>query len=440
MRGVDQLRTLSVRLLVDQGEGDHAHVDLGLIVPLVGIAACLCVLGVSLAVDGTLGKFVSFSLGFLGLCLLMAAAAFAPIRSMVLWGAIFLPLTGLWLVPALDAGIERIAAFVMLVVIGAVLYGSTAAVLIALWQIISLRWSLRPLLVSVGLAITLGLSVVLAEVLAAAAGFVLAPIGLLGVYGGTGCLVATLGLFAAGGVLVGLAACIVFSFAHRAALSACVFALSLLVGLISGPDRPDLPAISIAPISHDPDPKDKWTTDGSVQVYDALVDASTGLDTDLVIWPENAVTATFDLAQIADEPPLGDRAHLFGMTRYAGPDGPALVNSAVLLERGRVQVSDKVHLVPVIERSMPFFAPTDLILGTRRIFTLADDTRILPLLCYEVAFPVPDGDLDENPDIIVVLAAETGFWQRMTGAIAARHARARELETGIRVVRVSDRR
>lgn len=89
---------------------------------------------------------------------------------------------------------------------------------------------------------------------------------------------------------------------------------------------------------------------------------------------------------------------------------------------------------------MPFFSETDLITGTRRILTLANGTRILPLLCYEAAFPVPDKDLDGKPDIVIVLAAETGFWQRMTGAIAARHALARELETGIRVLRVSDRR
>lgn len=434
------MRTLNGQLLDGQNESDQTRVNLGLIVALVCIAVCLCVLGVSLAVDGALGIFASFSLGFLGLCLLMAAALFAPPRVMVLWGAIYVPLSGIWLAPALDVGFELIAAFVMLVVIGAVLYGSTAAVLIALWQIISLRWSLRPLLVSVGLAIALGLSVVLAEVLAAVAGFVLAPLGLLAVYGGYSWLVAGLGVFGASGVLVCLAACVVFSFAHRPAISACIFAIALLLGLISGPDRPASPALSIAAISHDPDPRIKWTPDGSVQVYDALVEASSGRHAELVVWPENAVTATFDLDQIADDPPLGDRAHLFGMTRYAGPDRPALVNSAVLLERGRVQVSDKVHLAPVIERSMPFFAPTYLIPGTRRILTLSNGTRILPLLCYEAAFPIPDEDLDESPDIIVILAAETGFWQHMTGAIASRHVRARELETGIRAVRVSDRR
>lgn len=414
--------------------------DHWLVIPFVGLAACLCALAVSFGGDGRFDVFGSFSLGFTGLCLLMAAASFAPARVMTLWGAIYVPISGFWLAPALDAGFELVGGFVLLAVIGAVLYGWTAAVLFTLWQIIYLRWSLQPLFVSLGRAVAFGLSVVLAEWIAAIAGLVLAPIGLLAVYGGHSWLVAGLGVFSAGGVLVGLAACVVFSFAYRPAISACIFALVLLLGLMSGPERPALPAILISAISHDPDPRGKWTPDGSVQVYDALVQASGGNDADLVIWPENAVTVTFDLDQIVDAPPLGERAHLFGMTRYAGPDGPALVNSAVLLEDGQVQASDKVHLVPVIERSMPFFSQSDLITGTRRILTLANGIRILPLLCYEAAFPVPDRDLDDTPDIIIVLAAETGFWQRMTGAIAARHARARELETGIRVVRVSDRR
>jgi apolipoprotein N-acyltransferase len=370
----------------------------------------------------------------------MVAASFAPARVMTLWGAIYVPLSGLWLAPALDAGLELVGGFVLLAVIGAVLYGATTVVVLTLWQNIRLRWSLRPLFVSGGRAVAMGLSVALAESMAAAAGFVLAPLGLLAVYGGYGWLVAGFGVFATSGILAGLAAGVVFSFPRRPAIAAGVSAVILTAVLLPAPPRPASAGITMAVVSHNPDPVDKWTPDGSQRIYDTLVAASAGLDDDLVIWPENAMTASFDLDLIAENPPLGDQAHLFGMTRFVAPNGPTLVNSAVLFEAGRMQASDKIHLAPVIERSMPLFAPTNLIPGTRRILTLANGTRILTLLCYEAAFPVPDVDLNGDPDIIIVLAAETGLWHRMTGAIAARHARARELETRIRVLRVSDRR
>ena len=41
-------------------------------------------------------------------------------------------------------------------------------------------------------------------------------------------------------------------------------------------------------------------------------------------------------------------------------------------------------------------------------------------------------------DLILVLSAEAGFLQGFVSSIVDRHVRARELETGLRVVRVSD--
>ena len=76
--------------------------------------------------------------------------------------------------------------------------------------------------------------------------------------------------------------------------------------------------------------------------------------------------------------------------------------------------------------------------GPRKILFLDDGTKILPLICYEAAFMLIGSDLASYPDVIIILAAESGFAEGLAASIMRRHARARELETGIRVDRVSD--
>lgn len=414
--------------------------DRRLVLPLIGIASCLSAAAVSLDGTSIAGGALSLVLGFLGLCILMAAAALAPIRAMCLWGLIYVPLSGLWLAPALDPGLEVAFGFFLLSVTGLAFYGGVSGAAQVAWRVICGRLRLAPKMAAAGEIISMAVAIALAEATAAAAGFVLAPIGLMAVYGGPAWSVAAFGIFVTSGCLVALAALTVISFGRFPALSGGLFALTILSTFLPAPSRPAPAGITMAVIAHNPDPEWKWTPDGSVVIYDALVEASFGIDADLIIWPENAVTATFDLDVIAADPPLGDQAHLFGMTRFVAPTGPLLVNSAVLLQDGRMQASDKRHLAPLIERSIPMLSKTDLIPGTRRTLSLAEGTAILPLLCYEVAFPLTAQYLSQRPDIIIVLAAETGFWQHMTTEQAERHARARELETGIRVLRVSDRK
>ena len=103
-----------------------------------------------------------------------------------------------------------------------------------------------------------------------------------------------------------------------------------------------------------------------------------------------------------------------------------------------VQVSDKERLVPVIETGMPFLDYSDLGVGQRKVFLLDDGTKVLPLICYEAAFMVTGSDLAGHSDVIIILAAEAGFAEGLAASIMRRHARARDLETGIRVDRVSD--
>ena len=158
----------------------------------------------------------------------------------------------------------------------------------------------------------------------------------------------------------------------------------------------------------------------------------------LTVWPENAVTNTFDLdeAMASLDPDLFPL--LFGMTRFEQVGSPELRNSAVLVTAEGVQVSDKVRLVPVIESGVPFLDRSDLHTGPRKILFLDDGTKVLPLICYEAAFVLTGFDLASHPDVIIILAAESGFAEGLAASIMRRHARARELETGIRVDRVSD--
>ena len=67
-----------------------------------------------------------------------------------------------------------------------------------------------------------------------------------------------------------------------------------------------------------------------------------------------------------------------------------------------------------------------------------DGTKILPLICYEAAFTLTGFEPAERPGVIIILAAESGFAEGLAVSTMRRHARARELETEVRVERVSD--
>ena len=127
---------------------------------------------------------------------------------------------------------------------------------------------------------------------------------------------------------------------------------------------------------------------------------------------------------------------LFGMMRFAGDAGPEVVNSAVLVDGGQVQATDKVQLAPWVERSIPFLRQTDVRPGRRTIVELGDGTRLLVLICYEGFFPI---NSEIAADAVIVIAAETGFADWQTKAVRERHRIARSLETDLPVIWVSDR-
>jgi len=361
--------------------------------------------------------------GISSLCLLAILITQRPVLALAVWGAVYVPVSGLWVFPAFEGPIEYILGGFGLSLSGFVFYGGSGLIS---------RLVLRRVPVLI-----LPASLLLAEVTAACLGLVMAPVGLFAVDRALGVILALVTVYGAT-AFFGLVAAILPRFTEWS--FPIMFASIMIIGLAPPPGRPDYAGPPIFGISHRPDSVLKWS---STAYASEMLETLTELSADtagagLTVWPENAVTSTFDLdeAVASLDPDLFPL--LFGMTRYARPGSPELRNSAVLVTAGGVQVSDKERLVPVIETDVPFLDKSDLGTGSREMLLLDDGTKIFPLICYEAAFMLTESDLASHPDVIIILAAEAGFAEGLAASIMRRHARARELETGIRVDRVSD--
>ncbi|MDG1736541.1 MAG: hypothetical protein P8L68_19440 [Paracoccaceae bacterium] len=361
--------------------------------------------------------------GIASLVLLAGLFKRQPVKAMAIWGAVYVPVTAVWTLSALDGPREMAAAVMGYASCGAVFYGGAA--------FLSERM-LRSFPTLVPCASLGG-----AEAASAALGLVMAPVGLFAVNGSLGYLVAWFSVIGAS-AMIGLGA----SLAERQTRFGLPITVlvSFALCFLPGPPRPEFDGHPIYGIAHNPDPRLKWSSPThAAENLERLQKMSDLVAGDgLIVWPEGAVTGTFDLGEAISKLDPSHLPLLFGMTRYSREGSPDLRNSAVLVTEDGVQVSEKELLVPFYEGSVPFIYESDLVLGTRRILTLLNGTRILPLICFEVFVPRPWflGGLDA--DLIVVLSAETGFWPRFASLIADRHVWARELETGLRVVRVSD--
>lgn len=362
--------------------------------------------------------------GIAVIVLLSRLAVTHPARVLAVWGAIYVPVTAVWTLPALDGPVEMAGAVIGYASCGAIFYGG-AGFLCA--------WLLRSFP-----ALVVGLSFGVAEAVSAALGLVMAPVGLLAVNGSLGYLVAWFSVVGASAI-IGIVSAVA---ARRIWIG---FPITVLVSFVlcslSVPSRPDYDGPPIHGIAHNPDPQLKWSSPehaaNSLSRLNELSDLAAG--SGLIVWPEGAVTGTFDLDEAVsglnpDHLPL-----LFGMTRYANEGSSELRNSVVLVAADGVQVSDKQQLVPFYEGGVPFLYETDLVSGTRRVLALPDGTKILPLICYEVFKPSLWFLEKTDADVIVVLSAETGFVEGFGPSIMKRHVRTRELETGVQVAWVSDR-
>lgn len=363
--------------------------------------------------------------GGIALCVLLARLAFFyPTTVLTVWGAVYVPVTAVWTLPALSSSLAMLGAVLGFTFCGALFYGGSGFV-------VSRVLRRYPLLI-------LGCSLGLAEATSAFLGLVMAPAGLFAVNGSMGYLVAWFSAIGAS-IVIGIMAsttALHVSFAFPIAVS-----VSLVLGQLPGPPPPKYDGLPIHGITHNPDPKLKWSSPAQAEEdFRRLMELSYPFaGKGLIVWPEGAVTGTFDLGEAISKLDPNHLPLLFGMTRYSKDGSSELRNSAVLVTEDGVQVTDKQWLVPIYEGAVPFVYDSDLEPGTRRILILPDGTRILPLLCYEVFLPRLWFRLRFEADLIIVLSAEAGLWARFSSSLAQRHARVRELETGVRVFRVSDR-
>lgn len=339
-----------------------------------------------------------------------------PERHITGWGLGYTLVSASWLFPALSLT-EAAAGSILAALLAAAVYGLPA---------ILLRWHRTQILWPIATA--------LAEFCAAEAGYSLAPIGLWGVESGFGYVV-QLGSIYYATVAICLSVLLVAKF-YRSHTNLLLLAPLGIIFLIA--PMPVQTKLTIVGIATQPDATAKWTPDGAVASLAALKEASRShANSDLIVWPENAVSTTFQLDQalVALEPmeiPL-----LFGMTRYQSIGQPTLLNSAVLLENGTVQASDKVRLVPLHETGVAGLFPDQITVGERHILTLGSGVRLLPLICYEIAFTISDRYI-QNADLIIVISAETGFQTQIVSNLMTLHATARSLESGLPVIRITD--
>ena len=347
-----------------------------------------------------------------------------PVSALTAWGATYVPVTAVWALSALDGPVEMAGAVLGYALCGAGFYGGAEFLCSRLLRAYP--------------SLVLGVALGIAEASAAALGLVMAPIGLSAVNGSLGYLVAWFSVIGAS-LIIGVAASVAERYIRFA--FPVVLLVSYLLSQVPGPARPEYDGPLIYGIAHNPDPKLKWSSPAhAAENLERLQEMSDIVAGDgLIVWPEGAVTGTFDLGEAISKLDPSHLPLLFGMTRYNSEGSPDLRNSAVLVTEDGVQVSDKEWLVPFYEGGVPFVYASDLEPGTRQILTLPNGTRILSLICFEMFMPRawilgrPDADL------IVVLSAEAGFLQGVFSSIADRHARARELETGLRVILVGDR-
>ena len=361
--------------------------------------------------------------GIASLFLLARLMKRSPVRALAVWGAVYVPVTAVWTLPALDGPVEMAATTLGYALCGAVFYGGAAF--------------LNARVLRAFPTLVLGASLGGAEAVSAAIGLVMAPVGLFAVDGSLGYLVAWFSAIGAS-AMIGLAA----SLAERQTrfgLPTTVL-VSFALCFLLGPPRPEYDGPPIYGIAHKPDPHLKWSSPTqAAENLERLQKMSDLVAGDgLIVWPEGAVTGTFDLGEAVSKLDPSHLPLLFGMTRYNRKGSPELRNSAVLVTRDGVQVSDKERLVPFYEGGVPFLYDSGLESGTRSTFVFPDGTKILPLICFEVFMPRAWFLGGSKADLILVLSAEAGFLQGFVSSIVDRHVRARELETGLRVVRVSD--
>ncbi len=377
--------------------------------------------GMPLGIIAGLGLLLDFEIAVLTSLLTLACVTRRTGPGAIgAWGAAYVLTTGLWVLPAAHTASETILFLIGLPLAGGVFYGLPALLLMQ-----GLRMPFVP---------SFATSLALSELIAMALGFSLAPIGLAAVGSGAEWIIAAIGVYGATALIA--AACAGLSFLEVRGFAA-LLPVALVAIAVPGVTTPDYTGPTFHAASITPDPIQKWTPAGSAEAFEALLADSTAKEADLRVWPENAVTNTIRIESAVEQIPEAARPVLFGMTFYDSDRGE-MRNGAIYVDKaGDVQVSSKERLVPAIESALWPTSRLQQVSEQQAPITLEDGTSILALICYEAAFPVR-GFTHRDVSAIFVLAAETGFWQPVGSSLMARHIRAREIETGLPVIKVSD--
>jgi len=156
------------------------------------------------------------------------------------------------------------------------------------------------------------------------------------------------------------------------------------------------------------------------------------LPSDLTIWPETAVDATFisggDFALRLDALARERGALLVGSRR--SDEGETLYNSAILLTEGSVQVADK--------RRLALRAENHFALGQAPAIVNYKDYKLGVVFCLESVMPFYATDLVDTygADVLVVMADGSRFGNTLVGRMHAQRSTLRAVESGRSVVHV----
>lgn len=341
----------------------------------------------------------------------------APISMMAAWGASYTVAASFWVLAPLS-GLEVLFGAAGLIAFGGFGYGLTGLALR-----LPLPWVFWPIAVG---AVEFGF---------ASVGYSLAPIGLWAVETPVGHVIKLGSIYYASAGLSLLSWALANSgWGLRTAVAGVVLPWLLL---LPGPELPPTP-IRVVGVSVNPDPVEKWTAAGSRALLEQLVEATSEIgEADLIVWPENSVTTTFDLERAVGQVGSWDVSLLFGMNRYLREGSPDLINSAVLVEAGEASVTDKLILAPIYEAGARWFKVPSVFPGARRVLQLRSGRRILVLICYEAAFTIPKED-QHDVDLLIVISADSGFQKRFVKTVMDDHLKARALEAGLPAIRIGD--
>ena len=198
----------------------------------------------------------------------------------------------------------------------------------------------------------------------------------------------------------------------------------------------------------------------SLTAPDGTIDNAVGID--VIVWPEAAMpfvplSQPVALEAIGTLLPPGTQlaSGALRVESDARSDARKVFNSLLVFDGGSTAqlaaTYDKMHLVPFGE-----YLPAQRLLeaiglqqitrerggfsagkGERQTITLRKLGKVLPLVCYEVVFPIAPSALAERPDLILAITND-GWFGTLTGPRQHYHqARIRAVEMGVPMIRAS---